>query len=89
MRREDFEIGFGDFAENLTTINIILHKLVPGTKLSIGKNVLLEITQIGKKCHHDCEIKKKIGECVMPKEGIFTRVLRGGMVQTGDIIEVI
>jgi MOSC domain-containing protein YiiM len=43
----------------------------------------------GKKCHHDCEIKKKIGECVMPKEGIFTRVLRGGMVQTGDIIEVI
>ena len=68
---------------------MILHKLVLGTKLSIGKNVLLEITQIGKKCHHDCEIKKKIGECAMPKEGIFTRVLRGGMVQAGDIIEVI
>lgn len=89
MKRKNIEIDFGDFAENLTTVNIVLHKLAPGTKLSIGKNVLLEITQIGKKCHHDCEIRKKIGMCVMPREGIFTRVLRGGRVQTGDIIEII
>jgi len=59
MRREDFEIGFGDFAENLTTINIILHKLVPGTKLSIGKNVLLEITQIGKNVTMIVKLKRK------------------------------
>ena len=88
MKHKDFEIGFGDFAENLATTNLVLYKLAIGTRLLIGENVLLEVTQIGKKCHHDCEIKKKIGECVMPKEGIFARVLTGGKVQAGDIIEV-
>jgi len=88
MRRKDFEIGFGDFAENLTTKDIILYQLVPGTRLLIGKQVLLEVTQIGKECHHNCEIKAKIGHCIMPKEGIFTRVLKGGKVMTGDVIKV-
>ncbi len=89
MKNKDFEIDFGSFAENLTTENIILYELNPGTKLLIGKKVLLEVTQIGKKCHHNCEIKSKIGMCIMPKEGIFARVLRSGKVIIGDTIEII
>jgi len=59
MRREGFQINFGDFAENITTEGIVLNELPIGTKLEIGENVLLEITQIGKECHHDCEIKQR------------------------------
>jgi len=89
MKDKGFEIKFGDFAENLTTENIILPELPLGTKLAVGESVLLEVTQIGKKCHHDCEIRKKIGDCVMPREGIFTRVLKGGRVKPGDCVEVL
>jgi len=89
MKTKGIDIKFGDFAENLTTEGIILAKLPLGTRLKIGENALLEVTQIGKKCHHDCEIKKKIGDCVMPREGIFTRVLKGGKVNAGDSIEVL
>lgn len=89
MKGNGFEIKFGDFAENLTTKGIILPKLPLGTRLTIGGSVLLEVTQIGKKCHHDCEIRKKIGDCVMPREGIFARVLKGGKVSTGDCIKVL
>ncbi|MBA7550641.1 hypothetical protein ES705_43160 [subsurface metagenome] len=89
MKDKGFEIKFGDFAENLTTENIILPELPLGTKLVVGESVLLEVTQIGKKCHHNCEIRKKIGDCVMPREGIFTRVLKGGRVKTGDCVEVL
>ena len=89
MKDKGFEIKFGDFAENLTTENIILPELPIGTKLAVGESVLLEVTQIGKKCHHDCEIRKKIGDCVMPREGIFARVLKGGKVDTGDCVEVL
>ena len=89
MEDKGFEIKFGDFAENLTTENIVLPKLPLGTKLAVGESVLLEVTQIGKECHHNCEIRKKIGDCVMPREGIFARVLKGGKVKTGDCIEVL
>ena len=89
MEDKGFEIKFGDFAENLTTENIILPELPLGTKLAVGESVLLEVTQIGKECHHNCEIRKKIGDCVMPREGIFARVLKGGKVKTGDCIEVL
>ena len=89
MKRKGFTINFGDFAENLTTENIVLYQLVPGNKLLIGQQVILEVTQIGKECHHNCEIKNKIGHCVMPKEGIFARVLKGGKVMTGDAIQII
>jgi len=89
MKDKGFEIKFGDFAENLTTENIILPELPLGTKLAVGESVLLELTQIGKECHHNCEIRKKIGDCVMPREGIFARVLKGGKVKTGDCIEVL
>jgi len=57
--------------------------------MKIGKDVILEITQIGKKCHQACEIKKKIEDCVMPREGIFARVLKGGKASAGDPIEVL
>jgi len=89
MRDKGFELSFGDFAENLTVEGLPLYQLSLGTKLKIGEEVLLEVTQIGKECHYDCEIRKKIGDCVMPREGIFTRVLEGGKVKAGDEIEVI
>lgn len=78
----------GIFAENITTEGLILYELPIGTKLKIGES-LHEVTQIGKTCHHGCEIFHKVGDCVMPREGIFTRVLKGGMIQLGDIIEVL
>ncbi|HER23452.1 MAG TPA: MOSC domain-containing protein [Candidatus Atribacteria bacterium] len=89
MNEKGIEIKYGDFAENLTVEGIVLNQLSLGTKLKVGENVLLEVTQIGKECHHGCEIRKKIGDCVMPREGIFARVLEGGKVKAGDGIEVV
>jgi len=89
MQAKGFKIKYGDFAENLTIEGIVLHQLPLGTKLKVGEDVLLEVTQIGKECHYGCEIRKKIGDCVMPREGIFARVLKGGKVKTGDEIEVL
>ena len=88
MKRLGFEVGPGDFAENLTTQGIELVSLPVGTKISIGKDVLLEVTQIGKECHSGCAIFKEIGKCVMPKEGIFTKVIQGGRVRAGDDIRI-
>lgn len=84
------EVGFctGKFAENLTTEGMVLFELPVGTKLKIGET-LQEVTQIGKKCHNGCEIKKLVGDCVMPREGIFTKILKGGDIKEGDLIEVI
>jgi len=78
----------GIFAENILTTGLILCELPIGTKLRAG-SALLEVTQIGKECHEDCEIRRKIGDCVMPREGIFTIVLEEGAVKAGDKIEVI
>ena len=78
----------GIFAENITTEGIILYELPIGTQLSIGET-LHEVTQIGKECHHGCEIFHKVGDCVMPREGIFTRVIKGGIIQAGDAIKII
>ncbi|WPX09596.1 cyclic pyranopterin monophosphate synthase MoaC/MOSC-domain-containing protein [Anaerocellum danielii] len=81
---------FGKFAENITTENLDLQKISLGTKLKIGNNVLLEISQIGKKCHGSgCEIAKSVGVCIMPKEGLFAKVLIGGKVKVGDNIEIL
>ena len=84
MRNRGFDIGPGDFAENLTTEGIDLVALPVGTRLSAGQGVVLEVTQIGKQCHTKCAIYRQIGKCVMPKEGVFARVIRGGIVKTGD-----
>lgn len=80
-------IPLGSFAENITTEGISLFHLPIGTRLFIGKS-LIEITQIGKKCHSDCEIKKKVGKCVMPQRGVFARVIKGGEISVGDEISV-
>lgn len=77
----------GSFAENLTTEGIVLYELKIGTKIKIGE-VILEITQIGKECHKGCEIRNLVGDCVMPREGVFARVLNEGWVKAGDSIEV-
>ncbi|MGK0466370.1 MOSC domain-containing protein [Clostridium sp.] len=77
----------GNFAENITTEGIVLFELPIGTKLRVGE-VLFEVTQIGKECHKGCEIMKLVGECIMPKEGIFARVLEEGYVKGGDEILV-
>lgn len=79
----------GDFAENLTTEGLELFTLPLGTRLSVGQDIILEITQIGKECHDRCAIFKQVGTCVMPTEGVFTRVIRGGKVTAGDKLEVV
>jgi MOSC domain-containing protein YiiM len=88
MRKMGFEVGPGDFAENLTCEGINLPGLPIGTKLRVGDEVVLEISQIGKECHSGCAIFKQTGKCIMPKEGIFARVIEGGEVKTGDSIQV-
>ena len=88
MRSLGFNVGPGDFAENLTTEGIELVSLPAGTHMSIGKEVILELTQIGKECHTGCVIYRQIGKCIMPKEGVFTKVIRGGLVKAGDQIRI-
>ena len=82
------DLTAGKFAENITTKGIVLHSLPVGTRLRIGP-CLTEVTQIGKKCHHDCEIFQKVGMCIMPTEGIFVKVLSEGEVRPGDEIRVV
>ncbi len=82
------DLDSGSFAENITTEGIELYNLPIGTKLAIGIT-LHEVTQIGKECHQRCAIFHTVGDCVMPREGIFTKVLRGGKVKAGDKIEVL
>ena len=77
----------GKFAENITTEGIELFTLPIGTKIEIN-NVLLEVTQIGKECHSGCAIKKQVGDCIMPREGIFVKVLSNGEIRPGDKIVV-
>lgn len=89
MQEKGLDVGPGDFAENFTTEGIELPTLPVGTKLRIGEKGLGEITQIGKECHTKCAIFYQAGDCVMPKEGIFIKVLEGGPVQVGDEIEVL
>lgn len=79
----------GDFAENLTTTGIDLAGLPVGSVLRVGRDAALEVTQIGKECHLGCDIRRQVGDCVMPREGIFARVLEGGRVAPGDAIEVV
>ena len=88
MRQLGFSITPGDFAENLTSEGIDLVSLPIGTRLSIGEEIVLEITQIGKECHTGCAIYRQIGKCIMPKEGVFAQVIRGGLVKAGDSIKV-
>jgi MOSC domain-containing protein YiiM len=89
IRAKGLNVQYGDFAENLTTEGIDLPTLPIGTKLKIGADVLMEVTQIGKVCHDRCHIFYTVGDCVMPREGIFARVITGGKIGVGDSIEVV
>lgn len=82
------DIPIGAFAENILTEGIIVHSLPIGTKLAVGET-LLEVTQIGKECHADCAIRKQVGDCVMPREGVFAIVLKEGAIRSGDAITIV
>ena len=89
MQEMGLKVGPGDFAENITTEGIDLPVLPIGTKMTIGENVEVEVSQIGKVCHDRCAIYHQAGDCVMPKEGIFVKVLKGGIIEKGDEIKVL
>jgi MOSC domain-containing protein YiiM len=89
MQSKGVAVKPGDFAENITTEGIELFSLPIGTRMRLGQAALGEVTQIGKKCHTKCEIFQLVGDCVMPREGIFIRVLAGGEVRPGDTIEIL
>lgn len=88
MRGKGADINPGDFAENITTEGVILHTLPVGTRMTLG-DVEVEVTQIGKECHQGCAIRQKIGDCVMPRQGIFVKVLNTGVVRAGDPVNVL
>jgi len=87
MKARGLDVGPGDFAENITTSGVDLVSLPVGSRLRLGE-ALLEVSQIGKVCHSRCTIFEQAGDCVMPREGIFARILVGGNVRTGDPITV-
>ena len=85
----NFKLKSGAFAENiLIDTGIVLYELKIGQKIKVGE-CILEVTQIGKECHASCEIRKITGDCVMPREGIFTKVINGGKIKAGDIVEIL
>jgi len=88
MRQIGLNVTPGDFAENITTSGIDLLSIKVGDYLKIGPDVLLEISQIGKTCHNRCAIYYQAGDCIMPREGVFARVIKGGMIKEGDEIIV-
>ena len=88
MRQRGAEVNPGDFAENITTKGLSLHTLPVGTRLKLGA-VEAQVTQIGKECHAGCAIRKLVGDCIMPREGIFVRVLNPGTVKPGDPVELL
>jgi MOSC domain-containing protein YiiM len=89
IRAKGLDVGPGDFAENITTEGLRLWEIPMGTHLMLGNEALVEVTQIGKECHSRCAIYNQVGDCVMPKEGIFVRVLKGGVIQPDDRIQIL
>lgn len=83
-KEKGFSLSPGDFGENVTTRGVTLETLPLGTKIYIGDNIELEVSKIGKECHTGCEISKIVGQCIMPKKGIFARVLKGGKATSED-----
>jgi MOSC domain-containing protein YiiM len=83
------KVDFGDFAENIATLGVDWSKVQVGTRLRLGESVEVEITQIGKECHRKCAIFYQAGDCIMPREGIFGRVLRDGTIRRGDPIRIL
>jgi len=88
-REQGLDVTFGDFAENIATVGIDWKEIPVGTRLQLGESALVEITQIGKECHNKCAIYYMAGDCIMPREGIFARVLQAGKIRCGDVIEIV
>jgi len=89
MREKIPNLADGAFAENLITSGLDFSEITIGSRLRLGNDIVLEITQIGKECHTACVIRTKTGDCIMPREGLFARVIQGGMVAPGDRISVL
>lgn len=89
MRRKGVNVKDGDFGENIVTEGIELKSLPVGTILKIGNNIIMKVTQIGKLCHDRCAIYYKAGDCIMPREGIFAEIIKGGTIKTGDEITIL
>jgi len=88
-RSNGLEVTFGDFAENIATEGIDWKGIPVGTRLKLGDSAVVEVTQIGKECHKKCAIYYQAGDCIMPREGVFARVLGGGPIRCGDPIRVV
>ena len=89
MRSMGADVYPGDFAENITTEGVVLHTLPVGTRFGIGTDIELVLTQIGKECHMGCAIRQQVGDCIMPRRGVFCRILKGGVVRPGDEFRVL
>ncbi len=89
MQRLGLDVGYGAFGENITSEGIDLVSLPVGTRLQVGYEVILEVTQIGKECHTRCAIYYQVGQGIMPEEGVFARVIQGGVVKAGDDIKIL
>jgi len=87
-RAKGLDVSFGDFAENIATKGVDWKTVPVGTVVRLGKSAVLEITQIGKICHNKCAIYYKAGDCIMPREGVFARVLKGGKIVCGDDVRI-
>jgi len=88
-RGRGLDVGFGDFAENIATRGVNWPEVPIGTLVNLGNSAVVEITQIGKECHTRCAIYYRAGDCIMPKEGIFGKVLEGGSIRKGDAIRIV
>jgi MOSC domain-containing protein YiiM len=86
---QGLDVGFGDFAENIATVGVDWKTLPIGTRARLGEKVVIEITQIGKECHNRCAIYYKAGDCIMPREGVFARVIAEGRIKNGDLVRII
>lgn len=86
---KDLKLNFGDFAENIATTGIDWKSVPVGLQFQLGKEAVIEITQIGKQCHKKCAVFYRTGDCIMPKEGVFARILKGGSISVGDSINKI
>ena len=89
MMTKGTDVGPGDFAENITTEGIDLQSLTIGSRLRLGAEAEVEITQFKKQCHKACEIRKLLGDCIMPREGVFAKVIKPGRINSGDVVEVL
>ncbi len=87
-RDRGLKVDFGDFAENIASEGIDWTSLPVGTRVRLGPSAVVEITQIGKECHKKCAIFYQAGDCIMPREGVFGRVISGGVIRRGDAIEI-